>query len=348
MKSSVLKMSRIFRNKGAFIDEAKRLFENYDPEPVKNFIERNYNIKPDKVGALGWGHGNMFFYVQEGKKRYTARIARPREDLKKNIVFESKISKLLAKNGIPVKIPITTKKGKDFIEFEDGPIFQLQNYLEGFIPHPIRDFHIEMAGKFLRRLHEVSEGFHLEFPSNVVKENTLNLKPLIKNIEESISLINPRWRFRYHKSRISEFPRSSIDFIKTFKKVTLKHRSFLKKDFLHGDFNAGNIVFVNDKVSGVYDFEHAAFGPNTYDLGYALAHYSFGFYRDRTREVMNFFMKGYGEIQDKEILEPCIKISILKRAVDVIRHKEKYPEREFWEGELENYTDRFLRFKLWF
>jgi len=340
-------MGKLLRPGSAFTDEGKKIFHFYEPEPLKDFIKKHYNLKISRIAPLGWGHGNMFFYIRADGKKYSARIARLRRNLKKRIMFEDRVTKYLTEQGISVKETVPTSDNKEFIEFEDGPIFQLQTFLEGMIPHPIRRFHIKKAGRFLRKFHDSSKYFYKELPEKLVKSHKLDLIPTTKDIKEGINLINLNWKYKYHQTDVKGFQSAALDFLTKSKEIK-DHPTFKRLDFLHGDYNAGNVVFVNDKISGVLDFEHAAFGPSTYDYGYALAHYSFGFYRKDTKKIMQSFIKGYGKADDKDLLEYFAKTALLKRAVDVIRYKKNYAEREFWEGELENYTDRFLRFKLWY
>lgn len=67
------------------------------------------------------------------------------------------------------------------------------------------------------------------------------------------------------------------------------------KTFIHGDFHYANILYKDDKISGILDWEYSGMGSKEQDIAWAIVRRQTQNFL-RTKKELEIFLKGYKEI----------------------------------------------------
>lgn len=180
---------------------------------------------------------------------------------------------------------LTTDDGKP-CHFIDGRYYTLRPYIEGDKPFTWRridwnEKHCGEAGRALAMLHCAGDGANL---------GQLTVKRLKPTIEWEKACLD---RIRYVFARASEFGvmpgyNLTVAFaeaivgrlqgrLEQVAEVQNMIEEWLRahgskyawRALLHGDFHPGNLIFENDKIKGVIDWDYARIDDPLFDLAYA-------------------------------------------------------------------------------
>lgn len=218
------------------LNEAQKLVQQYHLE------------QPIALEAIQAGVTNTNYRLLTANHRYVLTLfehitSRELNDYLTFILF-------LHQHRFPCPAPMRTQKGPLFTTCKDKPI-AIVSYLAGEekkVPSLIQCNH---AGKIMAQLHLLSE----HWPKKITnqrdffwcKQAAKKLKHCL-NKEEQILL------------------EQEIDFLSRMQ----NDLSQLPQGIIHGDFFKDNVLFEDEKVSGVIDFYYASWAPFIYDLAIAI------------------------------------------------------------------------------
>lgn len=190
--------------------------------------------------------------------------------------IKNEIAILKALDNLDVPHPIS----KDIVMYENKPT-ALFSFIKGKIPKNISIRQIEEISKFLKDLHSV-DTFK---PSN---ENIYDKKHIQKMMDK-VELSN------------SEF-KSRFEFIKD---IDLQNNALI-----HGDLFPDNAKFLDEKLSGTYDFAQSCYGNAYFDFSVMIVSWCFKDYEFR----LDFLQKAI-DTYDKKLTIKDIKPYILYAAL---------------------------------
>lgn len=105
----------------------------------------------------------------------------------------------------------------------------------------------------------------------------------------------PNWREITHELGMeSNVVNRTEDIIAKIDAVTPRLRSVLPSQVVHADYVQPNVLFMNDNVSGVIDFEFATYDLRSFDLAASFYHFCLSPWNDAPRwNLIDSFMRGY-------------------------------------------------------
>lgn len=151
--------------------------------------------------------------------------------------------------------------------------------------------------------------------SDLINENKINILDAYKKYGKELAKI--------HKIKPSEFNiakqrvindiipddryKERDEFITSIIKYLKENHPIINYDtFIHGDFHYANILWKNNKISGVIDFEYSGKGFKEQDIAWALIYRSSQIFDFGIDEIKSF-LNGYSEINnfDYELFKWC-------------------------------------------
>ncbi|OAT85153.1 hypothetical protein A6P54_19325 [Bacillus sp. MKU004] len=235
-------------------------------EKIPNFIIRNY-YKNEQ------GQNNDVLIINDEWVFRFPKYKGGIEQLKKETVILESVSTKLS-------IPVPKPEFQSFHPEEPGQVFTAYRLLPG---SPL--WREEMTGLddtgrrqaagdlavFLKELHSI--------PADTVL-SPAQQNPVVEEMEDL-----------YRRLETKVFPFMKQEAIEeTEKRFTAYFRSFQSAEaiIVHGDFGCSNILWENERVSGIIDFGGAGIGDPAYDVAGILASYG--------EEFMNMMIPHYPEI----------------------------------------------------
>ena len=211
-----------------------------------------------------------------------------------------------------VFIKIERSKMADFqSEFTNLNILQRYNYYN-HIPRVLE------FGKFEEKEYLILskiEGRRLSEILNSTTNHTIKSQYLL-NYGKELAIIHsiPSDKFKDAKQRIINDIPQEVHY-KTFDSFIVKYIAFLKETkpifkfdcFIHGDFHYANILWKDDKINGVLDFEYSGKGLKEQDIAWALILRPGQKFMDQYDDL-KLFLNGYKSIgnYDRDILKWCL------------------------------------------
>lgn len=194
--------------------------------------------------------------------------------------IENEIAILKALDDLDVPHPLS----KDIVLYENKPT-ALFSFIKGKIPKDINIKQIEEISQFLKELHLVD-----------------TFKPTNENIYD-----------KNHFQKMLNLVESSNDEFKSrfeaIKDIDLENNSLI-----HGDLFPDNAKFLDDKLSGVYDFAQSCYGNSYFDFSVMVVSWCFKGYDFR----LDFLQKALSIYDEKltiKTIEPYILYACLYYAL---------------------------------
>ena len=208
-------------------------------------LER-YGIADETPRRVRVGTNNEHWSVgQQVLRRYRDR---PPVD---TVVFEHAILDHLGKLGWPVAVPVATKDGQRILEVE-GRLYALFPRLPGRRGAPERPRDPRTLGRMLGRLHDDLAGCRYQAPRTI-------FAPILS--------VSTTWGTGTHtvdelfQSYVRESPEDAAYCLRTLAGVRDEaaaiDTSAMTRTLIHGDWHAGNLLFIRGEVTGVLDFDFA-------------------------------------------------------------------------------------------
>lgn len=223
-----------------------------------------------------------------------------------NDVVEANIS--YKNNNINVFIKYERSKMADFdSEYNNLSILNEKNLFDK-IPH-IYEYDIFNDKKYI-----VLEKINGERISDLLDK--IDKKDYLIKYGKELGIIHsiePKY-FKYAKQRvINDYPKMSNynkfdEFIGKYINYLIKNRpKFIYDTFIHGDFHYANILWENNEINGIIDFEYSGLGFKEQDIAWALILRPTQYFMDNIDDINNF-LEGYKLVNnyDNSKLKWCL------------------------------------------
>jgi homoserine kinase type II len=212
------------------------------------------------------------------------------EDIKNEIYILNTIKEL--------KVPkVLSKK---IVMYQDKPTI-LFSFIEGKIPKQINIKKVEELAKFMAKLHNIK---NIE-PNN---ENIYTLefmKKMLKKVDDE---------------NLKQLLQTKFDVIKD---INLPNNSLI-----HGDLFPDNAKFLDDSLSGVYDFAQSCYGNSYFDFAVFIVSWCFEEYSFES-SFLQKAMENYDKNLDIKTIKPYLLYACLYYTLQ--RANRKNPKKDYNE-----------------
>jgi Ser/Thr protein kinase RdoA (MazF antagonist) len=226
--------------------QIKCLVSNYD---IGNFIR----CKRIEMGVV---HRNWLIETLEGK--FVFRVA-PKSRKLKDILFEFQYLDYLRKAGFPYELPLPIRnKNGEMISRLDGRTFWVYRFINGNVVDPWDENELKQVAKMMAYYHRIIETSGLDNGSKFGDSFHIDW------ILEELRRYKERADSKEVKGRKETvFLREVDDVIALAGKLDGTGYSKLKKFPVHCDINPENVLFENDRLVGVVDFDNVSYRNET-------------------------------------------------------------------------------------
>ncbi len=242
------------------------------------FISQQYNIGDFvSIQDIISGIENSNFLVHTDVNRFILTIYERRVD-KNDLPFFLGFMEHLAEHGVPCPLPIHNADGELVSELKGKPA-TIISFLNGKSVGRITPIHCAELGKNLARIHIAGEGFDME------KQNAFSITDwddLFLKIKDKVDNIAPN---------LMDLIERELDFLNKNWDMNLP------TGIIHGDLFPDNVLFSDDKLSGIIDFAFACNDYLAYDIAICLNAWCFE--NDESFNVTKSmaFLKGYNDVR---------------------------------------------------
>jgi len=251
------------------------------------------SLKPFVHGVV---QTNILLSTTTGK--YAFRYYEHRS--KQYVLFELRVLDFLSRHNYPCAHPKINKE-KKLLGRYNGKYFAIFDYIKG---GNVRNLNIEQQKemvKWLAKLHSASKKF-------VPRYNKYREMHDEEYCRETI-----RQEAKTMKSK--KLAEERIHFIKKQLK-SINYPKKLSKGIVHSDYDSTNIKFVNNKLSGVLDFDDACFSYLVYDISSIIINWAWKKEKKLNYKKIRFLLneyKKYKVISKNEInsLYSFMKLNLL-------------------------------------
>lgn len=222
-------------------------------EAVLSCYEVGPLIAPPEPGG---GTANANSTVETTTGRYFLKRRNPKYAEPGFVAFDHRLMEYLAPFEVGTPLAVRTRVGDRWLNL-GGNVFELFPYRPGGPHDRFSLAQLASAGRSLAAFHRATRGF----PAPAGKEWPRYQDPA--RIREGVQAAAPSLKARL----------SPADFAYLEAQVSLLEREFpdaryhaLPKLVVHGDYHPGNLKFVGDAVSGIFDLDWATVQPRVLDL----------------------------------------------------------------------------------
>jgi len=244
---------------------------------IRKIIEKNYDFCIDNMVQIKEGNTSNKYVLFSDTGKFILRIRNPCFT-KKAIISDHVFMDYLKENNFPVAKIIRNKKGEIFIS-ENGCLYEIQSYIDH--NKNLSDFNMSSVSNelfsFLGEFHHLSGKYKKGIKKSAYLGKTLipldNEEkyfngPLKYGVERN-KLLLKKMDIKYR----SVFEKDLNYFITYLEKLQKEYNNKIKNHKLlinHNDFFGNNILFKNNKISGLVDFDFCNSGVYYIDLVEAL------------------------------------------------------------------------------
>ena len=272
-----------------------RILENYDLGQI------------DKIEPLATS-GNITLVISAGERKFILRICPDGERWrsKQEVAAELELIDYLTKNNFPAPIPVH-QKDNSFVIASDNKFGYLRRYDNGAVCANPNLSQIERFGALVGKFHRLVEGY-----------KTRNKREHIWDLE------NTKKHFKELKTIVakSDF-KDKFQFIKLAEKELSKlyFSDTLPKGMIHEDLGKRHILWKNNQISRVIDFDRCYYGNLVLDLGQAIRGWCFvNNWKRWSNENFETLMKGYNSERgiaaiERKYLFDAVKFAVIERSL---------------------------------
>lgn len=210
---------------------------------------------------------NTIRVLTTDKGRFVLRVYR--HHILERIETEYRIVTWVAEKGIPAVVPLTTRDGENFVEYE-GQFVTLLPFAVGkqIARDQLQVCDVHVMGRLLGRLHRVLETFPSENMSPVwVKIEPVGTLEGIDRLEGVIRAIkNPQETDEYALSQLI----SRREWLLGREVEDVSGLFELPYQVVHGDFQETNVFFDEGEVSAIIDWDRVYTAPTVWEIVRAL------------------------------------------------------------------------------
>jgi len=274
-----------------------------------NLILENFNFRNILSVEPMPTSGNVSYIIKTTLGKYFLRLCPdkgPRFRSIDEIYSEIKLLSHLGENHFPVLLPIKDKEGRRIISIKNHNGY-IRRFTEANSKENPNLNQIEEFGKALGRFHSLTQNF-----------STKNERKHIFDLEKTKEFFKEDARYIMHSnfnnkekfiSRVN-LALSSIDF-----------PEYLPSGMIHEDLGKRHVLWKENKISAIIDFDRTYFGKLILDLGQACRGWCFtDNWTKWSNENFKHLIKGYSKRRklteiEKKYLVDAIKFGIVERAI---------------------------------
>ncbi len=273
---------------------------------LSTFLKTEFDLDLKSASLLQDGCDNTVYKVETTDNQpYVLRISK-RENKHSDMAFELAFISFLHAHNLPVPRVISNKHNQSVCCFNGQPAC-LFSFCAGTVFHlsPTNKPSVQMAmngGEALANLHKIASGFDPQHTHKTIRSLFYEMEQLLKQ--------KAFFAKKYIAGDVF------LDAVETvLKKVKQLHTN---DTIIHNDFRIQNLLFDNDTISAILDFDWACIGTGLKDLGHALVEWSFpdtqtACWGDVFKAFLNGYQKVYPDI-NLEHLSLWIQFSCLADA----------------------------------
>ena len=158
---------------------------------------------------------------------------------------------------------MSTVSGDTLVTDEDGGLWALFTYIDGDEYDFSRVAQVEEAARRLAQFHSISDSFP---DDNIVFKANRWGAAWVADSEAELAALERMFRGRGVDDDLA-FVRQWATSVKS---QVLAHLDVIPAGWVHGDYHGRNMVFVNDDIRGVFDFDPVSRGWRIEDVAYSL------------------------------------------------------------------------------
>jgi len=263
------------------------IFTKLSNKDIKSFFSK-YNIPMIlECEPIYQGIQNTNYLVKTKEKKYILTIFEDK-NISENLRFFLNLLHHLNKENFCNPSPLKNYAGKDFdiINNKQAAIF---SFIEGEYIKFSRPEHLLLLGEVTAKLHLKTQNFknkkENEYSYKYWQTNTKKLTKHIEEKEPGLSNLIIKDLITFNNLRYTDIP----------------------KGIIHADLFPDNVLFKNNKISGVLDYYYSCEDHLIIDL--AIIIISWCFYEDRNKKIkideskIKHLLKGYNKIKRINNLE---------------------------------------------
>lgn len=270
----------------------EKIFLNWDIEDVKSIKE---------IDSFS---NSVNIITSRDNKKY---VLKEQENLER-IKSEAGLLSYL-REEIPIAAPIKTKNNKYYSEYENKyyilyPFLEGENFEDHYSKNSRRE--AKLLGETIGDLHSVLKKIKYEECKtfNLVKDVTNWSKDIIEKNKDL---------FDYN---------FVMEIIKSFQEEFIPIYDLLPKHIIHRDIHPANILFKDNRLSGIVDFELTVKGVRIFDPCYCSTSILVGDYNDEVKrekwiDIFYTILKAYNE-KNKLIQEELFSLVYVLYAIQII------------------------------
>lgn len=222
-------------------------------------------LHPRLLGQLPGGARNINLLVEDSAgSRYVLRGCRrnPRRD---RIIFQLNFQDHLRQRGVPVPRVVASHTGERCVESGPGSLWVLSCFVDGRHYQYGSRVDLRRAAECLAHIHAAGAGF----TARPVRDETIpNLLRWWTNGEEEITDL----RDMFGGAGVD----AELDFLDSWRTALTRDLPLPVVDelplaWLHADFHPRNVIFADDQVRAVLDFDVVHYGFRLEDAAYAMS-----------------------------------------------------------------------------
>ena len=210
---------------------------------------------------------------------------------KERIAFQVRFQQHLLRHGFPTSEVIEARSGDPLVVDHDGISWVLFTFVEGEEFDFSRDAQVLEAARRLAQFHSIAETFTNDAPALDYQEpyrdwwagadeNLQELEEIYAGlpVQDELSYVREWWA-----RVLAEWPLARLD--------------ALPVGWVYGDYHGRNMVFVDDELRGLFDFDDIERGPLVYDIAQGVHMFARQKRGSRTirPDVARAFIKAYAQ-----------------------------------------------------
>ena len=239
---------------------------------------------------------NKCFHMQTTEDEYTMIVFREDKRTDEEILAWHEVTNNL-KDFLPsVRHPVS----KDFERFKYKGRYMktfLYNYIEGKTIQwsAYNSNEVVQLASVMRRLHDKlqTEDYKLpDWDNLIIKE----LESFLNYINHVRPYIAEKLAFEIDYKKLNRNIARIIDFVMAEKEKTV----------LHYDLQRANLIFKNNSLNGIIDFEKACYGPRIADIAMSCSYLMLDKRWHSNKYLKYYFLKGYGMDTDMKMFHALV------------------------------------------
>ena len=260
-------------------------------------VSSTYNLgNVRSIKYIPGGMINYNFFLKTDKGDYIVRKLGYKQGSwqmnKKELEFG--VLDYLKEKKFPYKIPCFLKnKNGNYVSKIYGNLFEVYERIPGRKIVNLNNKQLKEMVKALAIYHKIIKNFHVKKKFSLADDNKWMLEKY-----SSLRKIKP-------KNKVDKLMLKHLDFFENLLKKSLKIDIQQNILMTHSDFSAWNLLWKEDKLVGILDFENLSYRPRVFDIAYMWDDKRNKIIVDTYRKYTSFSKKEENNIIIFKLLSSC-------------------------------------------